>query len=267
MGEDTKISWAHHTFNPWWGCTEVDGSPECDRCYAKVFACRCGFNETPVDHEKFPIWGNKNQRRFFGDKHWQEPLRWDRDAAALGERKRVFIMSMGDWAEGRPDQRIHRDRLWDLCMATPNLDKLLLTKRPQLIDKLCPFRDNPSIWQGTTAGTQKWMDLRWFHLRQSYALIYWFSMEPLFERITLPKDFLELGASGWVIVGAESGARPRPMDYEWARYVRDQCRESGIRFHFKQQCDSRGRVIPFEEIPVDLQIRESPQLRRQEAVA
>ena len=32
MGANTRIGWADHTFNPWWGCTKV--SPACDFCYA-----------------------------------------------------------------------------------------------------------------------------------------------------------------------------------------------------------------------------------------
>ncbi|MFB6312079.1 MAG: DUF5131 family protein, partial [Salinirussus sp.] len=32
MGTDTKIEWAHHTYNPWIGCTRI--SPACDHCYA-----------------------------------------------------------------------------------------------------------------------------------------------------------------------------------------------------------------------------------------
>ena len=34
MAENTDISWADHTFNPWWGCTHV--SPACDHCYAEA---------------------------------------------------------------------------------------------------------------------------------------------------------------------------------------------------------------------------------------
>jgi len=29
MGKNTTISWATHTFNLWWGCTFVEGSPAC----------------------------------------------------------------------------------------------------------------------------------------------------------------------------------------------------------------------------------------------
>ena len=38
MAENTKIEWANHTFNPWFGCQKV--GPGCDHCYAERFAHR-----------------------------------------------------------------------------------------------------------------------------------------------------------------------------------------------------------------------------------
>jgi protein gp37 len=38
MGENSKIEWCHHTFNPWRGCTKV--SPACDMCYAETMSKR-----------------------------------------------------------------------------------------------------------------------------------------------------------------------------------------------------------------------------------
>ena len=38
MGAVTKIEWCDHTFNPWWGCTQV--SPLCDHCYAMMLDAR-----------------------------------------------------------------------------------------------------------------------------------------------------------------------------------------------------------------------------------
>lgn len=68
MGKDTRIEWTHHTFNPWWGCVRV--SDACDHCYAETWAKRFGED----------VWGAKSERRFFGDAHWKEPLKWDREA-------------------------------------------------------------------------------------------------------------------------------------------------------------------------------------------
>src|SRR5262245_39758568 len=123
MGKTTAISWAHHTFNPWWGCVEV--SPACDFCYARTWAARRGH----------AVWGKDAPRRFFGDNLWRQPLAWNRAAARAGERRRVFCASMADVLEQRSDavgerMEAERSRLWGLIRATPYLDWLLLSKRP-----------------------------------------------------------------------------------------------------------------------------------------
>lgn len=38
MGENSKIEWTDHTFNPWIGCQHV--SPGCDHCYAEAMMDR-----------------------------------------------------------------------------------------------------------------------------------------------------------------------------------------------------------------------------------
>ena len=45
---------------------------------------------------------------------------------------------------------------------------------------------------------------------------------------------LDLEGVGWVIVGGESGPRSRPINPEWVREIRDQCRASRVPFFFKQ---------------------------------
>ena len=60
MGQDSRIAWTSHTFNPWWGCTKV--SDGCANCYAETLARRYGG-----DH-----WGAGKPRRVFGPRHWQE---------------------------------------------------------------------------------------------------------------------------------------------------------------------------------------------------
>jgi len=236
MGQDSKISWTTHTWNPWWGCTKIDGSPACEHCYAETFSRRVGFSDLPTA-SKFPIWGAQAQRRFFGDKHWNEPLKWNEAAASRYTLEYVFCASMADWAEGRPDQQESLQRLWDLQSRTPWLVWLMLTKRPQLISKLCAAGSDEGAsrrWHGVTAETQKWLDIRWPHLKEVFSPVKWLSMEPLFENIRLPQDFLDLGNRAGVIVGGESGRQARPMHPDFARYLRDQCAEAGVPFHFKQ---------------------------------
>lgn len=50
----------------------------------------------------------------------------------------------------------------------------------------------------------------------------------------------------------ESGAKKRPFDADWARSVRDQCKEAGVPFFMKQ-------IDKVQEIPEDIMIREFPE--------
>lgn len=128
MGASTAISWTDHTFNPWWGCERV--SPGCQHCYAETFAKRTGH----------AVWGKTADRRFFGDKHWREPLRWDAAARDADRPALVFCASMADVFEDRADLTAERARLFDLIEQTPHLIWQLLTKRPQNVRRLVPER-------------------------------------------------------------------------------------------------------------------------------
>jgi len=272
MGEHSKISWTNHTFNPFWGCTEV--SPACDNCYAREVA------------ERFSpgLWGKDAPRRFFGDKHWNEPLKWDKAAKKAGERHRVFCASMADICEDRRDLDPHRERLWKLIEATPNLDWMLLTKRPENYRTMLPSRwiiggnpARPNVWLGTTAENQRRADERIPHLLSVPAAVYWISAEPLLGPIDFRGHWSREVETGqlssafvhgidWVIVGGESGDKPRRMDPQWARDIRKQCQENGAAYHFKQ----KGRVLSaemgckdregkkLEEWPAEFQIQEFP---------
>ena len=144
MGKDTRIEWTHHTFNPWWGCVRV--SDACDHCYAETWAKRLGED----------VWGAYSERRFFGDAHWKEPLKWDREAKESKTRRRVFCASMADVFENRKDLVPHRLRLLDLIAATPHLDWLLLTKRIHLVRKQLPkgYELPSNVWLGATVENQ-----------------------------------------------------------------------------------------------------------------
>jgi len=64
------------------------------------------------------VWGNK-PRRFFGDKHWAEPLKWNAEALEAGEHHRVFCASMADVFEDSPGLDDQRARLFELILETP----------------------------------------------------------------------------------------------------------------------------------------------------
>jgi protein gp37 len=239
MGVSTEISWATSTFNGWWGCQRV--SEACRNCYAETFAHRLGLN----------VWGPEktSERRFFGDKHWNEPRKWNEKAAKSGEPWRVFCSSMADVFEDRRDLDPQRARLWKLIEQTPALTWMLLTKRPENVNTMVPLEwvahRMRNVWVGTTAENQEEADKRGGHLtRIGWAAARFLSCEPLLGPIALHPGWL--GCVGhlaetfgnplinWMIVGGESGAHARPMNPDWARSLRDQAIGADVAFHFKQ---------------------------------
>lgn len=143
MSENTKIQWADHTFNPWEGCTKI--SPGCAHCYADARAQRFGQVR----------WGKFQPRRRTSAANWRLPVKWNRAEAtkmvnhaefAAATRPRVFCASLADWL----DDEVPFEWLADLLQLihdTPNLDWLLLTKRPE-------------NWQARIAGVMVRLDSR-----------------------------------------------------------------------------------------------------------
>jgi protein gp37 len=225
MGKNSKIEWTHHTFNPWWGCTRV--SEACVHCYAESWSKRLGKK----------LWGPKAPRRFFGEKHWNEPKKWDAEAAASGVRMRVFCASMADVFEKRRELDQWRTKLWALIQETPNLDWLLLTKRPELVSRMVPWTDNwpNNVWIGTTVEDQKAAETRLPHLSNIPAKVRFISAEPLLGPLDLTRWLAP--SIDWVITGGESGAKARPSSPSWFRALLRDCAISQVPYHFKQWGD------------------------------
>lgn len=227
MAKDSKIEWTHHTFNPWWGCERV--SAACKNCYAEAWARRLGLD----------LWSKNAPRRAMSDEYWKQPVAWNKAAHAADRRDRVFCASMADVFEDRQDLYGPRKRLWHLIEQTPNLDWLLLTKRPQHVSALVPWGDRwpQNVWLGTTVENQRWAQKRIPLLLAQPARILFLSCEPLLGPINLvPWLAAPSGARtvNWVITGGESGHRARPMNPDWARALRDQCQAYEVPFLFKQ---------------------------------
>lgn len=180
MAEETGIEWTDSTFNPWWGCTKI--SPACDHCYAADLDKRTGGNH----------WGNVPRRRT-SEKNWNEPRRWQKKAAefqaAHGRRQRVFCASMADVFDNQVSTEWRSD-LWALIRECPDLDWLLLTKRPQNIRKMLPdfWSDiRKQVWLGTTVEDQDRADTNIPHLIRNGggAAVLFLSIEPMLGPINL----------------------------------------------------------------------------------
>jgi protein gp37 len=238
VAENSNIEWCSHTFNPWIGCTKV--SPACDFCYAEEWNKR---------YEGGKNWGPHAPRR--RTKTWSGPRKWNKEAAASGTRPRVFCASLADVFDNHKTiEQQWRDDLWQLIRETPNLDWLLLTKRPQNIKKYIPAdwgNGYDNVWLGATVENQVEADRRIPPFLKVPAKVHFLSCEPLLG----PVDLRHLMKScslhdvcdrhcpfrqtiDWVITGGESGTHFRHADPEWFRGLRDQCVAFHIPFLFKQ---------------------------------
>jgi protein gp37 len=225
MGKDSAIEWTDHTFNTWHGCVKV--SPGCKHCYAERQSKRSGKE----------YWGVHANRRWFGDKHWNDPIKWNKQALrretgksfsehkdekfSLGHmktgegvyRERVFCGSMCDVFEIHRDPLINslliaeRIRLWKLIKATPNLEWLLLTKR---IDNVLNshlralIEMHPNVRIGITVVNQEEADRDIPKLLKINAPNF-LSLEPLLEKIDL---------TAW-LQKCECGEFYTPEDGKW----------------------------------------------------
>jgi protein gp37 len=176
--ENSKIEWTHHTFNPWIGCAKV--SAGCKHCYA----------EADMDKRRGRAkWGADGTRSATALTYWLEPIKWNNEAAAVGERRRVFCASLADVFEDwkgqvqnwkgeplwinmndldKPELNTYlaaltrgyvpltlaliRHKLFKLIEATPHLDWLLLTKRAENIMRMVPVSWHGAFPKNVWAG-------------------------------------------------------------------------------------------------------------------
>ena len=279
-------------------------SEACRFCYAEI--------DTPARVARsggLELWGPNAARKVKAESGWREPLQWNRAAKAAGEIHRVFAHSQSDvfeaypgqmvdgqgrplgldaggrWfpAESLPDRKTYRPllmedvraRLGATIRATPNLEWLLLTKRPENAGRMLAemFGADRSTWPknirvGTSVEDQETANVRLPYLIR-LGLPNFVSMEPLLGPVDLTlhrydpsvsrmtecdQDLLrgrqrhytgggksfdaDLGGKlDWIIVGGESGPKARPMEDAWVLSIRDQCASAEVPFFFKQWGD------------------------------
>lgn len=292
MGLNSSIEWTDHTFNPWWGCTKV--SPACDHCYAEkhanrffpgiwgVGAKRRLFENSHWDQlitlDKAAAKAGNRPRVFCAsmadvfDNHpdvigarerlWMYIARtpnldWLLLTKRIGNLDRMYPLA---WHEEPPKNvwlgisvanQVEADRDIPKLLAAPAHIRFLSCE-PLLgeID-LLPFqKGNCTVCAG--------------------------SGEVLASgpTTTFPEDddglqrCDECGGKGtwednpgldWVIVGGESGANARFMDYDWAFRIAQNCQEMGVAFFMKQgSAKNWPQFKRFEAFPPTLQFREYP---------
>jgi protein gp37 len=190
VAEETTIEWTDHTWNPWSGCVKV--SPGCKFCYADA---------APPSWRRFAVWGEWQPRILASDSYWKEPERWNRRAERNQVRERVFCASMADVFEDRDDLDPWRERLWELIKATPWLDWLLLTKRPEKMARWSKAHGWPwNAWAGTSVESQD-QEERIHHLLEvadtQPGVVRFLSLEPLLGPIRGIEKYLSKSDLGF----------------------------------------------------------------------
>jgi protein gp37 len=273
--KNSAIQWCDHTYNPWLGCRKV--APECENCYI-------------VETTPLRVRGIKHgsQRVRTSEAYRKQPLRWNVNAElefALGIRReppRVFCLSLGDWLDSEVPIEWFAELLV-MIHDTPNLDWLLLTKRPQnFLGRMrmvrrhgdgfvstgvaeCWIENRPprNVWIGVSAGADQREAL------DIPAKIHFLSCEPMLK--PLDTKFLPTQEFDWIIFGGESGKNARPCRTDWIRDGVKFCERNDIACFVKQLGanaigyngsakyelkDSHGGDM--EEWSPDLRVREFP---------
>jgi len=232
----TGITWCDETWNPISGCTPI--SEGCENCYARAMAKRLqGMGQKGYENG-FEVTLHKERIN--------QPSRWRKP-------RRVFVVSMGDlFHEDVPMAKIKG--IWNVAFNVPRHTYLFLTKRPGRLKEFTeraaramywPIEDiwPDWMWIGTTVENQDRAEERLGILLDTPAVHRFVSCEPLLGPVRL-SSWLGYRCIEWVIVGGESGPGHRPMEIGWARSIREQCKEKGIPFHFKQYSGHRPEKCP-----------------------
>ena len=258
------------TWNPIVGCTKV--SPGCDNCYAERMAIRlAGMPDAQLssDYKSVLMPGNDNKftgwsgHTIFREEYLIRPKYWKTP-------RMVFVCSMGDlFHESVSFETI--EQVYDAMYSNKQHIFIVLTKRPErayrfwiwLLDKLAGLgiqditpQPKDNIWFGATVENQEQANKRIPILLQIPHFKRFVSIAPMLD----PIDFYDININGefyhtlkgfgdisggdfgkfngpkldWVICGGESGSKARPMHPDWVRSLRDQCKEAGTPFFFKQ---------------------------------
>jgi protein gp37 len=214
MADRSPIEWTEATWNPVAGCSKV--SPGCAHCYAETLSLRFHRSPKPWLPEHADVNVVLHPERL------DQPRRWRRPRV-------IFVNSMSDlFHENVPLSYI--EQVFEVMVETDRHVFQVLTKRHERLLELAPSLPWPeNVWMGVSVENLRWVE-RVDALRQVPAAVRFISAEPLLGSLA----GIDLTGIDWLIAGGESGPRHRTMRPEWARELRDACREQTVPFFFKQ---------------------------------
>ncbi len=233
MAEQSSIEWTDSTWNPVTGCTKITAG--CDNCYAERFAERWRGTEGHPFQSGFDL--------TLRPERLEQPLRWKKP-------RMIFVNSMSDLFH-KSVPRSYINSVFDTMEAADWHTFQVLTKRSSRMRDFLNSRYSNSVppahvWMGVSVEDKRGA-ARIEHLKQSKSAVRFLSVEPLIG----PVGAVDLEGIHWVIAGGESGPNARVMHIDWAREIRDACRDQSIPFFFKQwggfRPKSGGRILDGRE--------------------
>ncbi len=271
--QKTNIPYADLTWNPGCGCPGP-ASAGCDNCWARDLhtkrhkACLAG-KKLPIQYAKPFTELQQFEDRLTDPLHRRTPsviavqFMGDLFAQPFEFIDKVFaVMAL-----------CPQHTFLVLTKRAERMKEYCERQRPRIYFEALKFMSNPeqkqlvdlfpwdNVWLGVTAENQEMADKRIPILLQTPAAKRFVSIEPCLGEIDLEyiKDYghatrfwkyerirsltgERLNPGGRmssprldrVIVGGESGKDARPMHPDWARSLRDQCKDAGVPFYFKQ---------------------------------
>lgn len=289
MSLNSKIEWLDFpgyrpaSWNPTRGCTRA--SEGCRHCYAERMAAR--FSDPGQ-------WGHGIAEMRNGQARWTSlveladgykvdaPIRWRTPRC-------IFVNSTSDlFHEKLTVSAIHA--VFSVMGRCPQHLFIILTKRAERMRSYCyALTPLPNVILGVSVEDQATADERIPHLLATPAACRMVSYEPAigavdffsfdeFDRCLVgpgvirsggvqggtqhePPEWFDDSYAGidWIVAGGESGPGARPSQIEWFESVREQCRAAGVAY-FQKQLTERGRKLPFDRWPADLQVRQFPEV-------
>jgi len=230
----SSIEWTEMTWNPTTGCSKI--SAGCKFCYAEIMSRRLQGMGIEKYKDGFAVRIHSDALRI--------PYTWKTS-------KIVFVNSMSDlFHENIPLEFIQR--VFDVMNDNPQHVFQILTKRAERLLKLhSELKWTHNIWMGVSVENDK-VKHRIDLLGRTKAKVKFLSCEPLIG----PLYDMNLKKIDWVIVGGESGHRPRPMETDWVLDIQGQCKKADVAFFFKQwggrNKKKNGRLLngqTYDEMP------------------
>jgi protein gp37 len=236
----SSIEWTEMTWNPTTGCDKI--SAGCKFCYAEVMSKRLQAMGVEKYKDNFEVRTHEEALNI--------PYTWKNS-------KVVFVNSMSDLFHKEVPLDFIK-KVFKVMNDNPQHVFQVLTKRAErLLELHTKLKWTHNIWMGVSVENDKVIN-RIDYLRRTNARVKFLSLEPLLG----PLPSLNLNSIDWVIVGGESGRKPRPMDPEWVLEIQEQCSRNEVAFFFKQwggkNKKAAGRILngrTYDEMPeIELQM-------------